>query len=105
MASDTRIYPTRYPAATLNPKKGRGVDDRTRGRTGQVPNPPVTRPRPAPDVTPHYVVEVLGRPYPEFGRWWVRVKARGHGGESETLLAFTAQDAALGVGFGHYFLT
>ena len=80
------------------------MDGETHGRTGRVPKQPLTRPRPASDVTPHYVVEVLGRPYPEFGFWWVWVKARCHGGESETLLAFTVQDAALGVGFGYYFL-
>ena len=53
--------------------------------------------------TPHYVKEVLGRPYREYGLWWLRVKAGAHGQVSESVIVFTTREAALAVGFGYCF--
>lgn len=55
-------------------------------------------------VTPHYVVEVLGRPYREHGRWWLRVRANCHGHTGENLLGFEDREDALAVGYGCSFL-
>lgn len=53
---------------------------------------------------PHYVVEVLSRPYSEHGFWWLKVKASCHGHTSESVLMFMTKEAALTVRFGYCFI-
>jgi hypothetical protein len=51
-----------------------------------------------------WVTEVLGEPYQEYGKWWLKVRGVDMGGEAESSLMFDSEVEASAVEVGYKFL-
>lgn len=50
------------------------------------------------------VTEILGTPYQEYGKWWIRVRYDCYGRESETNLMMDTEDGINNIKLGFTFL-
>lgn len=56
------------------------------------------------NLTDHFVTKVLGEPYENYGKWWVRVMSVSWGHDSENTIMCNTKEETLEVKKGTVFL-
>jgi hypothetical protein len=51
----------------------------------------------------HQVVDILSKPYEQYGKWWVKVSANSYGVVGENTLMFDTKEQAENIKSGYWF--